>query len=203
MTYLVGLDVIRAHYLAGLAAYRAGAQDRGTEMFAHGMSEIYVELEPALTKLGVPEFADLMQKTGDLALSKSPVGDVEAAAHAVFSALDGAEAKAPGGRRRDACRRLRRSSRPGGAAVRQALKDRSGDAYLDGYGFFEAAKRARAPNVLAHLTATQSPAAPAARAALDALAAAYPAVTMPERGLPEAGPSLVATSKFRLALSGR
>ncbi len=166
------------------------------------MSEIYVELEPALTKLGVPEFNDLLQKTGDLAQSKAPADVVEAAANAVLAALDGAERKAPGAATAQTETAVFADLLDRAALqYAKALRDKSGDAYLDGYGFLAAAKR-RADSVLAHLKTDNPKAAAAAGEALAALAAAYPGITKPGSGVPEAGPALVATSKFRLALSG-
>lgn len=201
--YLVGLDVMRAHYIAGLASYATGDTLAGTEMFAHARSEAYVDLEPALTTLGVPEFDDLMQKTGDLALSKAPVAEVNAAANAVFAALDAAEAKAPG-KVTIEIKTAVFADLLDRAALQyaKALRDTSGDAYLDGYGFLEAAK-ARSAKILAHLDAGQPVAAAAAREALAALSAAYPSIKKPDDGAVKPGASLVATSKFRLALSGR
>jgi hypothetical protein len=199
--YLSGLDVIRAHYIAGVAAYNAGEQLPGAEMFAHGRSEIYVELEPALTKLGVPEFDDLMQKTGDLAQSGAPATEVEAAAKVVYAALDGAEKKTPGGVS-DAVETKVLADLLDRAALQyaKALRETAGDAYLDGYGFTEAAKL-RSAKVLAYLDKTNSEAAAAAREALAALAAAYPSIKKPGPDAVKPGPALVATSKFRLALS--
>jgi hypothetical protein len=84
----------------------------------------------------------------------------------------------------------------------KALRDSSGDAYLDGYGFLQAAK-ARSAEVLAHLETGQPEAAAAAREALAALSAAYPSIKKPGDSAVKPGPSLVATSKFRLALSSR
>ena len=172
-------------------------------LFAHARSEAYVELEPALTTLGVPEFDDLMQKAGDLTLSKAPVAEVSAAADAVFAAVDGAEAKAPG-KATIEIKTAVFADLLDRAALQyaKALRDSSGDAYLDGYGFLQAAK-ARSAEVLAHLETGQPEAAAAAREALAALSAAYPSIKKPGDGAVKPGPSLVATSKFRLALSSR
>jgi hypothetical protein len=204
VVYLTALEVIRAHYLAGLAAYAAGEVESGAEMFAHARSEIYVDLEPALTNLGVNEFDDLMQSTGDLANSNAPPAEVEAAAKSVFAALDGAAAKAPGPSTvKDITTVF--ADLMDRAALQYARAKRNTDetdAYLDGYGLFQAAK-IKSAIVLPSLDASNPDAASAARAALAALAAAYPSIERPAAGAPEPGPSLVATSKFRLALSSR
>jgi hypothetical protein len=172
-------------------------------MFAHGMSEIYAEFEPTLKKLGVLEFNDLLQKTNDLAQSKAPADDVEIAANAVLAALDGAAKKAPGPVTAEVetavfAEMLDRAA----LQYARALRDKTGDAYLDGYGFYAAALR-RSEAVLAHLKAANPQATAAASEALKALSAAYPGIAKPASGAPEAAPALVATSKFRLALSGK
>jgi hypothetical protein len=172
-------------------------------MFAHGLSEIYVDLEPTLKELGVPEFIDLLQKTNDLAQSKAPAGDVESAANAVLAALDGAAKKAPGSVTAETETAVFADLLDRAALqYARALRDKTGDAYLDGYGFYAAAQR-RSEAVLAHLKAANPQAAAAAREAIKALSAAYPGIAKPGAGAPEAAPALVATSKFRLALSGR
>ncbi len=60
VVYGIAIEVMRAHYLAGIDAFQAGDRTAGAEMFAHPISEIYIDFEPVLDALGAPQFGDTM-----------------------------------------------------------------------------------------------------------------------------------------------
>lgn len=144
VVYLTALDVIRAHYLAGLAAYRAEDHQAGAEMFVHPISEVYYDLEAAFKAQGVDPFVEAMFKAGDLAFAGKPTQKVEAAVKTVLAATDAAAKKAP---------RANHSTAAIEAAVIADMVDRAAlqyrlvaagdnkDAWLDGYGYLKAAQR--------------------------------------------------------------
>jgi hypothetical protein len=203
VAYLTGLDVIRAHFIAGLAAYQAGQAQQGADMFGHGIGEAYIDLEPVFGALGVPPFRDRLDAASDLALAGAPPADVAATVQDVYAALDSAETKAPGG-----------NSAVTQAMVFADMLDRAallyvsvargdeGDAYIDGYGFSQVAKERSGP-VLQALDQSQPEAAAAARAAIAALSGAFASVEKPAAIRIDPGVLLAATSKLRLALSAR
>ena len=198
VTYLTALDVIAAHYHAGLAAFLAGDKEQGGMMFAHPISEVYVDMKPTFAKLGVADFEPLMQASIEKATSGAPADEVRLATAKVFEALQAAAAKAP--KAKDAggtveakvfLDMLNRAA----LQLAAAYKPDGGDAYLDGFGYFTAAK-ARAPKALAAFTPN---AAEAAQAALDQAATAYPSITQPEVPLLDPGQLMAAVSKVLLA----
>jgi hypothetical protein len=144
VVYLTALDVIRAHYLAGLAAYRADDHQAGAEMFVHPISEVYYDLEAAFKAQGVDPFVEAMFKAGDLAFAGEPTEKVEAAVKTVLAATDAAAKKAP---------RANHATAAIEAAVIADMVDRAAlqyrlvaagdnkDAWLDGYGYLKAAQR--------------------------------------------------------------
>ena len=195
VAYLTALDVIRAHYLAGAAAYAAGDHEAGAEMFAHPIGEVYVDLEPVLMTLGAKPFAAALDRTVAAAGEGAPLSEVEAAAGEVGAALDAAAGHAPGeaGLKAQAMTVAEMIDR---AALQYRLAmagGEAGEAYLDGYGFAQAAA-ARAEAIMAELKAKKPRAAEAAGAALATLNAAYPGIAPPASSAPEPGKVLAAAS---------
>ena len=202
VAYLTALDVIRAHYLAGAAAYAAGDHEAGTEMFAHPIGEVYVDLEPVLTELGADPFAAALDRTVAVAGEGASIDEVEAAAAEVGAALDAAAGHAPGKVSLEA-QAATVAEMIDRAALQYRLAmagDEPGGAYLDGYGFAQAAA-ARAEAIMAELKAKKPRAAEATGAALATLDAAYPGIAPPASDAPPPGEVLAAASNAVLSLS--
>jgi hypothetical protein len=142
--YLAGLGVIEAHVLAGRDAYREGAERAGGEMFAHPVSEVYFDLEPAFETLGVAGFDQALMDASALALSGAPIAKVDAATDAILATLDLAAGKAPGGGNGDGGVLARVVADQIDRAARQYVTAGDTDAlvpYLDGYGYAATARR--------------------------------------------------------------
>lgn len=201
VVFLSALDVIAAHYLAGRDAYASGATQAAAEMFAHPISEVYVDLEAVFAKRGVKPFQARMQKASELALAKAPKPRIDKAVDAVLAALKVAGTKAPRDKRRPATVQAQviadmidRASLQYGTAA----KSKELEPYLDGYGFYRAAAR-RADAALPGIAKAGMDTAEATKAALALLARAYPGGARPDP-LPAApGELLVAASKVKLA----
>lgn len=194
--FLTGLDVIAAHFHAGIAAYRADDRTAGAEMFAHGFSEVYADLGPTLKALGIADFGAAMTETIDLATAGAPVAEIETAAASVFAALAAAETKAPAPTKGSAAaaEKAATADMMNRAALQlaAAMKTEEHEPYLDGFGFFMAAK-ARA----ASLTISD----PAIGAAFDALAKSYPSIERTPATPDDIGKLLAAVSRAVLVLT--
>jgi hypothetical protein len=202
VVYLTGLDVMAAHFHAGLAAYLAGEKEEGAMMFAHAISEAYVDMEPAFKKLGVAPFDAALQEATNLGNDKAPDDAVKAAVQKALDAITAAAAKAPkstaGIEITEAKVFLDMLNRSALQLIRASKGDGDDDAYLDGFGFLVAAK-ARAPAALKALDAVGPEAGAAARDAMSALERDYPAITPPKTPAIEPGAVMAAVSKAILA----
>jgi hypothetical protein len=202
VVYLTALDVVRAHYLAGQAAYRAGRRAAAQEMFVHPIAEVYLDFEPVLLERGAAPFQGAMENTADLAGRGATAAEVDAAVARVLAAAAAAEGMAPphakgplGVQARVLSEFLGRAA----AQYRVALSSPHEEPYLDGLGLTLAA-RLRAAGVRARLAAARPQAAQALDAALDALDRAYPAAARPATPV-DAGALSAAVSRAQLALS--
>lgn len=183
VVYMIALEVMRAHYLAGIDAYRAGDRTAGAEMFAHPISEIYIDFEPVLENLGAPLFGETMTDASVAPYSGAGEAEVVARVEDVLTAIDNAAGYAP------------QSDRPEGTVHAQVMADlveraalqyrvvasdaAAGEAYLDGYGFTKAAERYAAGHMDA--IAAQTPdVAEALSGVLTRLQTAYPAALQPD-----------------------
>ncbi len=201
VVYLTAVEVAAAHYHAGRAAYAAGRQEEGAEMFAHGISEVYVDLKPALLAQGLADFQPLMDKAVELASAKAPPAEVDAAAVRVLEALQAAAGRPPASdlsaadiRRQVLAEVMNRAAHNYMIAARGVSRD----AYLDGYGYRVAAEQ-RAPGVLADLAPGSTEAADKIGQAVAALAKGYASIEKPATGDIAPGDLLVAVSKALLA----
>jgi hypothetical protein len=200
--YGIALQVIAAHYHAGLLAYENNEQEAGAQMFAHGLSEVYVELEDILKKRGVTGLGDKLNAAVDDATEKKPVEIVRRRVKDVLDALTSAEAHAP------------KDDKPAMAVKTEVMAEMleraaaqyhvSADStdfesYLDGLGFTLAAQE-QAKAALPWLEKQAPKKAAAVRKALDLAAQAYPGIKRPTQKL-EAGKFLAAASEARLAVS--
>lgn len=202
VAYILALDVVAAHYLAGRRAYEAGETTAAAELFAHPISEIYVELEPVFQGLGVSPFREAMEEASTLALDKAPEARIATAVDRVLAALAAAETRAPGAGPALGIRARVVGEMVDRAALQHAaaLASPELEPYLDGLGLYLAA-RARAERVAPELAqAGHGAQAEALRATLGALAPAYPGVTRPTtRTDPGALSAQAARLKFALA----
>lgn len=202
VVFLTALDVIRAHYHAGLTAYGAGDNTAGAEMFAHAFSEVYADLGATLKTLGAPEFDKEMQATIDAATAGASAGEVESAAGRVFNALDEAEKHAPPSTKKPLdIEKAALADMLNRAALQYgtALKAKDAEPYLDGFGFYAAA-RSRAAKIKHALFASSAETSDAVAAAIAALEQAYPGIKRPAAPPIEPGAALAAVSKADLAL---
>jgi hypothetical protein len=203
--YLNALEVIRAHYLAGQAAYADGRHDAAVEMFVHPMSEIYADFQPVLEERGVAPFGKAMEHASAVALQGKPAAEVNGAVERVFAALDAAAQKAPDDGRSPLSVEtalvadfIDRAALQYQAATRA---EESGEGWLDGYGYYQVAV-ARAGKAVPMLREKAPDAAREVEAALAVLKQAYPSATQPDKAPLEAGQVLAASSKVNFAVSG-
>ncbi|GJL98152.1 MAG: hypothetical protein DHS20C06_19690 [Hyphobacterium sp.] len=205
VTYLTALEVMRAHYLAGLAAYDVDRRAVAAEMFTHPISEIYVDLEDVLIELGAPVFGDALQAAAAAPYDGSSDEDIRAAASVVLAAIDDVETYAP------------QSEYPAAAVqaqvltnmiVRAALQyefamasDAPNGPYLDGYGFFKSAEVISSRH-MEEIRSLDGVVADALSHAMTALANAYPTVVAPEQATADAN-NLVALADAASAAAER
>lgn len=195
----VALGVIDAHYRAGLKAYLANNKEAGAEMFAHGFSEVYAEMEPQFVERGGADLGAAMQKAIEVALASAEPGQVESAVGEVLRAIDALIAK---DQPTDATRAKIAAELADRAALQywKASHEQRLEPYLDGLGFSLAAQH-RATPLLASLQTTDKEAADALRAVLTIAGDAYPAAERPSAFAIEAGKFLAAASRAKIAVS--
>jgi len=200
--YGIALQVIAAHYHAGLLAYESKQREAGAQMFAHGLTEIYVPLEEVFKKRGVTGLDTAMNAAVEAGTANKPVAEVRRRVAAVLDALARAEPLAPKGdkpamavKTEVMAEMLERAA----AQYRVAADSTDFESYLDGLGFTLTA-RAQAKAVLPWLDKRAPAKAAALRKALDLANRAYPGIKRPARKV-EVGPFLSAASEARLAVS--
>lgn len=203
VVFLTALEMAAAHYHAGRAAYAAGNHAEGMEMFAHGISEVYVDLEPALQQNGVAPFKVLMENAVVAASENKPQADIDRAVDTVLAALKDAEKHAPASAlTAGALRRQVFAEVMNRAAHNYMIASRgsSRDAYLDGYGYRVAAET-RAPELIAELKSASPETVAKIETALAALKAGFASIERPSTGTVPPGDLLVAVSKALLSVS--
>jgi hypothetical protein len=201
--YGVALQVIAAHYHAGFAAYEGDEKEAGAQMFAHGLSEVYVEMEEVFKRLGVKDLGKMLEAAVEAANEKKPVPEVRRRVNAVYAALKAAEKKAP------------KSSLPVQAVKAQVVaemieraaaqyavvqKDQNLEAYLDGLGFAIAA-RSQAKDVLPWLRKKDGQKEKTLTKALTLATEAFPGVKRPVSPKVPVSDLLAAASGAKLAVS--
>lgn len=200
--YGIALQVIAAHYHAGLMAYENKQQEAGAQMFAHGLTEVYVELEDIFKKRGVSGLGDKMNAAVEAGTAKKPVREVRQKVKAVLDALVVAEAGAPKSdkppqavKTEVAAEMLERAA----AQYRTSADSKDFESYLDGLGFSLAAHE-QAKAIMPWLK-KQSPKKAATLEKVLALASqAYPGIKRPAKKI-DAGRFLAAASEARVAVS--
>jgi hypothetical protein len=201
VAYGIALAVAEAHVIAAKDAYAAGKKEAAAEMFAHPVSEVLVDMDPAFTTLGVKDFKELFTAASVAASEGKPAAEVNKAYDAIIAALRGAATKAP---KADASTakvatgviadQIERAS----AMYRIIAKDDRYEPYLDGYGFAKVAGASFAANGAA--IKAENPAAHARiTEALGVLATAYPGAARPAKLAVEPGAVSGASAKVMLA----
>lgn len=182
--YLTALEVMRAHYLAGMAAYDEGREAIGGTMFSHPISEIYVDLEEVLDTLGAPGFYDELDAAARAPFEDASAEEVQARVDAVLTAIDTASGFAPSGDASDAAVQARVVANMAERAALQyafaADTDMHSGPYLDGYGFYRSAAEILSRHEAA-IAAADAEAAASLRHVVELLASAYPTAIAPEQ----------------------
>jgi len=201
VAYGIALAVAEAHVVAARDAYGAGKKDAAAEMFAHPVSEVLLDMDPAFAALGVADMKPLFTAASDAVLAGKPAGEVNKAHDAIIAALRAAEAKGPKSDVSPAkiatavvADMIERAS----AMYRQLPKNNAYEPYLDGYGFAMVAASAfaadgaaiKAENPAAHARITE---------ALALLRQAYPGAARPATLPAEPGALSGASAKVMLA----
>ncbi len=93
--YNVALQVIAAHYYAGLAAYEAKHVEEGAQMFAHGLAEVYVAMEEVFKKRGIEDLGKKLEAAVEAGTEKKPAKVVTGARQRCAGRLsEGGESRA-------------------------------------------------------------------------------------------------------------
>ncbi|MBO6797703.1 hypothetical protein [Maricaulis sp.] len=183
VVYLSALEVIRAHYLAGIGALEDGGRSAAAEMFAHPISEIYVDLEEVVIALGAENFLDLMSDASAAPFDGRSDEEVGAAVTRVLNAINAAETFRPATEESEASVYAKVMAGLIHRAVLQyqfaAAEPRAVEAYLDGFGFERAASDIAGRQMPA-IRMENAALADALEAALAALAEVYPTAVRPE-----------------------
>jgi len=201
--YTVALQVIAAHYYAGFAAYEAKETEAGAQMFAHGLAEIYVEMEDIFKRRGVTALGTALQEAVDAAAAKKPVAEVRKLYQNVLAQVKAAEAKAPESpepplaiKAKVIADLLNRAA----AQYAASQNDKALEPYLDGLGFAVAAEK-EAAAVLPALRKSDKKKADTIKAALDLAKTAYPGIKRPAAAKVAPAKFLAAASAAQLAVS--
>lgn len=200
--YAMALQVIAAHYDAGLAAYAGGEREAGAQLFAHGLSEIYAVMDELFKKFGATTLGKSLEAAAAAAADNKPLPEVRRHVEAVRAALQDALRRGPQPESPKRMQAFLVGELLDRAATQYsvALKDPTLEPFLDGLGFVLAAKREAAP-VLASLRKSDPRAAAALETTLKLAQRAYPGVKRPTRNVVPESELLVAASRARLAVS--
>ncbi|MGX6647224.1 hypothetical protein ACWCOP_04710 [Maricaulaceae bacterium MS644] len=95
VVYISAIEVMRAHYLAGLAALQAGERQAAAAMFSHPVSEIYVDFEPVAVERGAPSMMEEMNRAAVLHFQEASDDEIREAVQEVLRLLDETAAAAP------------------------------------------------------------------------------------------------------------
>lgn len=202
VAYAIALQVIAAHFDAGIAAYAGGEQEAGAQMFAHGLSEVYAAMEDIFEKLGVTTLGAKLEAAVVAAADREPLAQVEQRADDVLRALQDAARRGPQPKSAERMQAYLAGELIERAAAQHAIarEDKGLEAYLDGLGFAIAARR-EADSALPSLRKSDKDAAAALEKALALLQRAYPGIKRPANGGVSEPELLVAASRARLAVS--
>lgn len=204
VAYGIALAVAEAHVVAARDAYAAGKKEAAGEMFAHPVSEVLLDMDPAFTALGVKDMKPLFTAASDAALAGKPAAEVNKAYDAIIAALRAAASKAPksdAGAAKVSALVIADMIERAATMYRQLPKNAEYEPYLDGYGFSRVAMSAfaasgagiKADNPALYASITE---------ALALLKQAYPGAARPAKLPAEPGALSGASAKVMLAAGG-
>lgn len=203
VVYGAAIAIAEAHVLAARDAHAAGETDAAAEMFAHPVSEVLADMEPVFAAQGVAPFNELFIDASGAALNGGSAEEIARRTDGILEALRAAAGQAPDNG-------LAGAQVAAGITADQVeravdmyrLAATSGDygPYLDGYGFYQAAKLTFGRDE-AVIAADLPEAAGALRAALDALTAAYPDAGRQDALAADQGALALAVANVDLAIS--
>lgn len=204
VAYGIALQVIAAHFHAGLAANEGKEMEAGAQMFAHGHSEVYSEMESVFKKRGLTNLGAQLEAAIEAATAKRPAAEVRKRVQEVLSALLAAEKAGPRSQLSATAVKAKVAADMLDRAAAQygvTLKDSNLETYLDGLGFAMAA-RMQADAFLPVLRKENAKAAASFDAALKLAADAYPGINRPAKPKIAAGDFLAAASAAKIAANG-
>jgi hypothetical protein len=182
VVYNIALAVAEAHVLAARDAYRDGETQAAGEMFAHPVSEVLFDMEPVFEARGVTDFTDQFLEASAAVFAGESVEDINARTASIVATLRAVSGKAPDDGSTPAAittgvvaDMIDRATK----MYRLATESEYYEPYLDGYGFYTAAKN-QFEATEAAIRAENPDAAEAIRGALSLLGEAYPAAARPD-----------------------
>lgn len=182
VVYNIALTVAEAHVLAARDAYRDGEAQAAGEMFAHPVSEVLFDMEPVFEARGVSDFTNQFLEASAAVFAGESVEEINARTAAIIATLRVAAGHAPDDGSSPAsvttgvvADMIDRSTK----MYRLAGESDFYEPYLDGYGFYTAAKDQFEASQEA-IEVENPDAAKAIRGALTLLGEAYPTAARPD-----------------------
>lgn len=181
IVYNIALAVAEAHVLAARDAYRDGETQAAGEMFAHPVSEVLFDMEPVFEARGVADFTDQFTGASAAVFAGETIEQIDARTAAIVATLRTVAGNAPDNGASPAsiaigviADMIERSTK----MYRLATESDYYEPYLDGYGFYSAAKN-RFEESSDAIMAENADAAETIRGALSLLGQAYPSARRP------------------------
>ena len=201
VVYNIALTVAEAHVLAARDAYRDGEAQAAGEMFAHPVSEVLFDMEPVFEARGVSDFTDQFLEASAAVFAGASVEDINARTATIIATLRTVAGNAPDNGSSPAsittgviADMIDRATK----MYRLAMESEFYEPYLDGYGFYTAAKDQFEEAEVA-IEAENPDAAEAIRGALTLLGKAYPTAARPDTLDADVSALTVAASEVFLA----
>ena len=201
VVYNIALTVAEAHVLAARDAYRDGEAQAAGEMFAHPVSEVLFDMEPVFEARGVSDFTDQFLEASAAVFAGASVEDINARTATIIATLRTVAGNAPDDGSSPAsittgvvADMIDRATK----MYRLAMESEFYEPYLDGYGFYTAAKDQFEEAEVA-IEAENPDAAEAIRGALTLLGKAYPTAARPDTLDADVSALTVAASEVFLA----
>jgi len=202
VVYNIALTVAEAHVLAARDAYRDGKAEAAGEMFAHPVSEVLFDMEPVFEARGVSDFTDQFLEASQAVFAGASVEDIDARTATIVATLRTVAGNAPDDGSSPAtvttgvvADMIDRATK----MYRLAGESDYYEPYLDGYGFYSAAKDQFEASEES-ITAENADAAEAIRGALTLLGEAYPSAARPDTLDADVSALTVAASEVFLAV---
>lgn len=201
VVFNIALTVAEAHILAARDAYRDGETQAAGEMFAHPVSEVLFDMEPVFEARGVADFTGLFTDASAAVFQGESAEQISARTDGIIAALRAAARKAPDNGDSAAtittgvvADMIDRSTK----MYRLATESDYYEPYLDGYGFYSAAKNQFTESEAA-IEAENADAAAAISGALTELGKAFPSAKRPDTLDADVSALTVAASEVFLA----